>query len=44
LSVRHVCLSAQIAVPLSEAGATRIAIAPRPDEAALLASLEQAQA
>lgn len=43
LSVRHICLSAQIAAPLSEAGASRIAIASRPDEAALLASLEQAQ-
>jgi len=43
LSVRHICLSAQIASPLSEAGAARIAIAPRPDEAALLASLDQAQ-
>ena len=43
LSVRHICLSAQIAAPLGEAGAGRIAIAPRPDEAAVLASLEQAQ-
>jgi len=43
LGVRHICLSAQIAAPLSEAGAGRIAIAPRPDEAALLASLERVQ-
>jgi len=43
LSVQHICLSAQIAAPLGQAGAARIAIAPRPDEAALLASLEQAQ-
>lgn len=43
LSVQHICLSAQIAGPLREAGAARIAIAPRPDEAALLASLDRAQ-
>jgi uroporphyrinogen-III synthase len=43
LGVRHICLSAQIAEPLSCAGATRIAIAPRPDEAALIASLERPQ-
>jgi uroporphyrinogen-III synthase len=44
LEVRHICLSSQIAAPLSDAGAGRIAIAPRPDEAALLASLPPAQA
>ena len=44
MSVRHICLSAQIAAPLADAGAGRIAIAPRPDEAALIASLEQPQA
>jgi len=44
LSVRHICLSAQIAAPLDDAGAGHISIAPRPDEAALIASLEQAQA
>jgi uroporphyrinogen-III synthase len=38
---RHICLSAQIAVPLAEAGARRIAIAPRPDEAALIGSLDE---
>jgi uroporphyrinogen-III synthase len=44
LGVRHICLSAQIAEPLMGAGANRIAIAPRPDEAALIASLERSQA
>ena len=44
LGVRHICLSAQIAAPLADAGAGRVAIAPRPDEAALIASLEPAQA
>jgi uroporphyrinogen-III synthase len=43
LAVRHICLSGQIAEPLSRAGASRIAIAPRPDEAALIASLERPQ-
>ena len=43
LAVRHFCLSAQIAEPLVGAGAGRIAIAARPDEAALIALLEQAQ-
>ena len=43
LGVRHICLSAQIAAPLAEAGASRIAIAPRPNEAALIASLERLQ-
>lgn len=32
----HFCLSAQIAEPLAQAGAARIEIAPRPEEAALL--------
>ena len=41
--VRHICLSTQIAEPLSRAGARSIAIAPRPDEAALIASLERPQ-
>jgi uroporphyrinogen-III synthase len=35
--VRHLCLSAQVAEPL--AGASRIAIAPRPEETALIALL-----
>ena len=43
LAVRHICLSAQIAAPLADAGAGRIAIAPRPEEAALIASLERPQ-
>jgi uroporphyrinogen-III synthase len=43
LTVRHICLSAQIAEPLSGAGASRIAIVPRPDEAALIGSLERPQ-
>jgi uroporphyrinogen-III synthase len=36
LAPRHVCLSALIAEPLAGAGASRIAIAWRPDEAALV--------
>jgi len=36
LAPRHVCLSAAIADPLTGARASRIAIAARPDEAALL--------
>jgi uroporphyrinogen-III synthase len=43
LAVRHLCLSAQIAEPLKVAGATRIAIAARPDEASLIALVEPAQ-
>jgi len=40
LGLRHFCLSLQIAAPLTAAGAARIAVAPRPDEAALIALLE----
>ena len=36
LGLRHFCLSAQIAEPLVAAGAAKIAVAQRPDEAALL--------
>ena len=36
LAPRQLCLSAQIAEPLARAGARRIAIAARPDEAALI--------
>jgi uroporphyrinogen-III synthase len=36
LRVRHVCLAPQVATPLAAAGATSIAIAPHPDEAALI--------
>lgn len=41
LAVRHLCLSAQVAEPL--AGASRIAIAARPDEAALVELLQVQQ-
>jgi uroporphyrinogen-III synthase len=40
LGVRHLCLSAQIAEPLVGAGATRVAIAARPDEASLIAMVD----
>ena len=36
LAVRHFCLSTQVAEPLAGAGATHIAIAMRPNEAALI--------
>ena len=36
MDVRHYCLSAQVAAPLHAAGAKRITIAPRPEEAALI--------
>lgn len=36
LNVRHYCLSAQVAEPLTAAGARRVAVAPRPQEAALI--------
>lgn len=36
LGVRHVCLAPKVATPLAAAGATSIAIAPHPDEAALI--------
>ncbi len=42
LAVRHLCLAGSIAEPLS--GATSIAVAKRPDETALIALLEPAQA
>ncbi|HEY5306820.1 MAG TPA: uroporphyrinogen-III synthase [Pseudolabrys sp.] len=44
LAVRHLCLSAHIAEPFVKAGAGNVAIAKRPDEATLLALLEQAEA
>ncbi len=44
LAARHLCLSASIAELFSRAGASRVAIAPRPDEAALLDMLGAAQA
>jgi uroporphyrinogen-III synthase len=43
LEPRQLCLSTQVAAPLQSAGASRVAIATRPDEAALLA-LVQSQA
>ena len=42
LAVQHLCLSAQIADPIASAGATRIAVATRPEEASLVALVEQA--
>lgn len=36
LKVRHYCLSAQVAEPLQAAGAKRVAVAPRPQEPALI--------
>jgi uroporphyrinogen-III synthase len=42
LQVRHFCLSAQIAAPLKDAGASQVAIAARPNETALIERLEQA--
>jgi uroporphyrinogen-III synthase len=38
----HFCLSAQVAAPLTQAGATDIRIAPQPAEAALIALIGQA--
>ena len=43
VGVRHLCLARPIAEPLSGAGAGSIAVAKRPDEAALLGLLEPAQ-
>lgn len=39
LAVLHYCLSEQVAEPLKAAGAGKVAVAPRPDEAALIALL-----
>ena len=44
MAARHVCLSGQVAEPLRAAGAARVAVARRPDEAALIELLEAAQA
>jgi uroporphyrinogen-III synthase len=41
LAVRHLCLSPQIAEALARAGASRIAVAARPDEAALIDLVER---
>ena len=43
LAVRHLCLARPIAEPLSGAGAGSIAVAKRPDEAALIGLLEPAE-
>ena len=40
VAVRHFCLSAQVAGPLAGAGASRIATAARPEEAALIELLQ----
>jgi len=40
-NLTHYCLSADVAAPLREAGAARIAVAARPDEASLLALLQE---
>ncbi len=36
MAVRHYCLSEQVAAPLRAAGAARVAVAPRPEEAVLI--------
>ncbi len=36
VAVRHYCLSTQVAEPLEAAGARRVTVAPRPEEAALI--------
>jgi len=40
-NIAHYCLSAEVATPLRQAGATRIEIAPRPDEPSLLALIQE---
>jgi len=42
--VRHFCMSPLIAQPLVDAGASRIAIASRPDEATLVELVDASQA
>ncbi len=44
LAVRHFCLSEQVAEPLRNAGAADVAIAKRPDEAAMIELIKSAQA
>ena len=44
LAVRHFCLSEQVAEPLRHAGAKSVAVAMRPDEAAMIELLESPQA
>ncbi|MDO8877249.1 MAG: uroporphyrinogen-III synthase [Pseudolabrys sp.] len=43
LAVRHFCLSAQIGEPLIAAGAAKVIVAKRPDEAALMALADAAK-
>jgi hypothetical protein len=40
VGIRHLCLSRQVAEPLVAVGAEQVAIAPRPEERALLALLD----
>ncbi len=44
LAVRHICLSSQIAEPLQTAGAAKVVVAKRPDEASMLELLAPPQA
>jgi uroporphyrinogen-III synthase len=41
--VRHICLSGKVAEPLVSAGASRISVAKRPDEASMIALVDTAQ-
>jgi uroporphyrinogen-III synthase len=41
IGLAHYCLSDEVAAPLRSAGARRIAVAPRPDEASLLALIPE---
>lgn len=43
LRVRHLCLSGKVAEPLKSAGASRISVAKRPDEASMIALVDTAQ-
>ena len=40
-NLAHYCLSAEVAAPLREVGANRVQVAPRPDEASLLALIQE---
>jgi uroporphyrinogen-III synthase len=42
LSLRHLCLSAEVAAPLIAAGAERVEVARRPDQQSVLDLLDQA--
>jgi uroporphyrinogen-III synthase len=41
LNLAHYCLSDEVAAPLRRAGAARVSVAPRPDEAALIGLLDR---